>query len=232
MTRTVVVAGVGPGLGESIVRKFAAEGCSVGMFARSAEFLDELEADLDDEGHGVLAVPTDITDPGAVEAGFEAVREASGPIDTLVNHASAGAWRGLTDISPEAFEEAWRVSAQGALLCSQEAAEDMLAEDGGTILFTGATSAIRGREGAVDFSSAKFAVRGLAESMARELGPQGIHVCHIVIDGGIRPPNRDVDDPEAFLDPDAIAESYWHLTQQDRSAWTLELDLRPHVEDF
>ena len=91
MTRTVVVAGVGPGLGESIVRKFAAEGCSVGMFARSAEFLDELEADLDDEGHGVLAVPTDITDPGAVEAGFEAVREASGPIDTLVNprHAPA-----------------------------------------------------------------------------------------------------------------------------------------------
>ena len=104
--------------------------------------------------------------------------------------------------------------------------------EGGTILFTGATSSVRGRGGAAAFSSAKFAVRGLAESMAREFGPQGVHVAHVVIDGGIRPPGRDVSDPEAYLDPDAIADSYWHLVQQDRSAWTLELDLRPHVEEF
>jgi NAD(P)-dependent dehydrogenase (short-subunit alcohol dehydrogenase family) len=232
MARTVVVAGVGPGLGESIVRKFATEECAVGMFARSAEYLEGLEADLAEEGYETLAVPTDITDPEAVEAGFDEVRDTFGPVDTLINHASGGAWKGLNDISPEAFEEAWRISAHGALLCSQEAVEDMLAADGGTVLFTGATSAIRGREGAVGFSSAKFAVRGLAESMARELGPQGVHVAHVVIDGGIRPPDREVENEEEFLDPDAIAESYWHLAEQDRSAWTLELDLRPHVEEF
>ncbi|PSP73222.1 short-chain dehydrogenase [Halobacteriales archaeon QS_3_64_16] len=247
MAQTVVVAGVGPGLGASLVRKFAAEGCSVGMFARSAEYLKELESDLQGEAGEVLSVPTDITDPDAVSEGFEAVRNAFDPVDTLINHASGGAWSGLTDISPEGFEEAWRVSAYGALLCSQEAAEDMLADgaggggadeadeasDGrGTILFTGATSALRGREGALGFSAAKFAVRGMAESMARELGPQGIHVAHAVIDGGILPPNRDVESPEEYLEPGAIADSYWHLTQQDPSAWTLELDVRPHVEEF
>lgn len=232
MTRTVVVAGVGSGLGESLVRKFAAEGCNVGMFARSAEYLADLETELDDEGHEILAVPTDITDPAQVESGFREVRDAFGSIDTLVNHASAAAWKGLEDISPEAFERAWRVSAYGALLCSQEAVGDMLANDGGTILFTGATSAIRGRDGAVGFSSAKFAVRGMAESMARELGPRGIHVCHVVIDGGIRPPDREVEEPDEYLAADAIADSYWHLVEQDPSAWTLELDLRPHVEDF
>jgi NAD(P)-dependent dehydrogenase (short-subunit alcohol dehydrogenase family) len=108
----------------------------------------------------------------------------------------------------------------------------MLAGDGGTVIFTGATSSVRGRDGALGFSSAKFAVRGMAESMARELGPEGIHVAHIVLDGGILPPDRDVENPEEYLDPDAIAESYWHLVEQDESAWTLELDLRPHVEEF
>jgi NAD(P)-dependent dehydrogenase (short-subunit alcohol dehydrogenase family) len=103
---------------------------------------------------------------------------------------------------------------------------------GGTVIFTGATTSIRGREGAVGFSAAKFAARGLAESMARELGPEGIHVAHAVLDGGILPPSDDVDTPEAYLDPDAIADSYWNLVEQDRSAWTLELDLRPHVEEF
>jgi len=103
--------------------------------------------------------------------------------------------------------------------------------DGGTIVFTGATSAVRGRGGgALAFSAAKFAVRGMAESMARELGPEGIHVAHVVIDGGILPPDADRPD-EAFLDPDAIADAYWQLVEQDRSAWTLELDLRPHVEE-
>ncbi|WP_339103316.1 SDR family NAD(P)-dependent oxidoreductase [Haloterrigena salinisoli] len=229
MTRTAVIAGVGPGLGASLARKFVAEGCQVGLFARSAEYLEELADDLGDDA---VAVPTDVTDPEQVEAGFREVRDAFGPVDVLVNHASGGAWQGLREISPDAFEQAWRVSAYGALLCSQAAVDDMLAEDGGTIIFTGATSAVRGREGAIGFSAAKFAVRGTAESMARELGPEGIHVAHVVIDGGIRPPNVDDSDAATSLDPDAIADSYWHLVTQDRSSWTLELDLRPHVEEF
>ena len=232
MTRTAVIAGVGPGLGESIAQRFIEEGCQVGLFARSESYLEELSAEL---GENALAVTADITEPAAVEAGFETVRSAFGTIDVLVNHASGGAWKGVRDISPSAFEEAWRVSAYGGLVCSQAAVPDMLNGGGGTIIFTGATSAVRGRDGAVGFSAAKFAVRGMAESMARELGPEGIHVAHVVIDGQILPPGGTTEadrDEEEFLDPDAIADSYWYLVTQDRSSWTLELDLRPHVESF
>ncbi|EMA42782.1 SDR family NAD(P)-dependent oxidoreductase [Halococcus saccharolyticus] len=232
MTRTVVIAGVGSGLGASIARKFASEGCDVGLFARSGEFIESLADELDETPGDALAVPTDITDPEAVEAGFETVREAFGPVDVLVNHASGGAWKGLQDLSTEEFDQALAVGARGGFLCSQEAVEDMLDEDGGTVIFTGATSSVRGNDGALAFSAGKFAVRGMAESMARDLGPEGIHVAHVVIDGGIRPPEREVGSPEEYLDPDAIAESYWHLVEQERSAWTLELDLRPHVEEF
>ena len=233
MPHTAVIAGVGPGLGESLARKFVDEHCAVGLFARSAAYLEDLAADLGDDA---LAVPTDITDPAQVDAGFEQVREVFGPVDVLVNHASGGAWKGLGEISPEEFEQAWRVSAMGALLCSQEAVEDMLEGGGGTIIFTGATSAVRGRDGALGFSAAKFAVRGMAESVARELGSEGIHVAHVVIDGQIATPRVRETDPdrgeESFLDPEAIAETYWHLVTQDRSSWTLELDVRPHVEEF
>ncbi len=233
MSRTAVVAGVGPGLGASLARTFVDEGCRVGLFARSADYLGELADEL---GEDALAVPTDITDPESVADGFAAVREAFGPVDVLVNNASGGAWKGLRDISPEAFERAWRVSAYGALLCSREAVDDMLAADGGTVIFTGATSAVRGRERALGFSAAKFAVRGMAESMARELGPEGVHVAHVVIDGQIDNPRTreayDGRDEETFLDPDAIADTYWHLVTQDESSWTLELDVRPHVEEF
>ncbi|MFC4437963.1 MULTISPECIES: SDR family NAD(P)-dependent oxidoreductase [Natrialbaceae] len=233
MARTAVIAGVGPGLGESIARTFVDENCRVGLFARSADYLEELADDL---GEDAVAVPTDVTDPEQVEAGFRTVRDAFGTVDVLVNHASGGAWKGIRGLSPDEFERAWRVSAYGGLLCSQAAVEDMLAEDGGTVVFTGATSSVRGRDGALGFSSAKFAVRGMAESMARDLGPDGIHVAHVVIDGqigssGSRGGASDHDDTE-LLDPDAIADSYWHLVTQDRSAWTLELDVRPHVEDF
>ena len=234
MTHTVVVAGVGPGLGESLARRFADEGCRVALLARTASYVEGLAADL---GERALAVPTDLTIPAEIETAFETVREVFGPVDVLINHASGGSWKGARDLSLEEFEHAWQVGARAGLQCSQEALDDMLGDgenegEGGTILFTGATSSVRGRGGAAAFSSAKFAVRGLAESMAREFGPQGVHVAHVVIDGGIRPPGRDVSDPEAYLDPDAIADSYWHLVQQDRSAWTLELDLRPHVEEF
>ncbi len=231
MVRTVVIAGVGPGLGASIARKFAAEGCAVGLFARSSEFIENLADELNQDGDA-LAVPTDITDPEAVAAGFEEVREAFGSIDVLVNHASGGAWKRLMDLSAEEFEQAIAVGTHGGFLCSQEAVSDMLDNDGGTVIFTGATSAVRGNEGALAFSAAKFAVRGMAESMARDLGPKGIHVAHVVIDGGIRPPNREVENPEDYLNPDTIAESYWHLVEQEKSAWTLELDLRPHIEEF
>ncbi len=250
--RTAVIAGVGPGLGESLARKFVGEDCRVGLFARSADYLDELATALND-AHGLetaaerpervaLAVPTDLTVPAEIREGFAAVREAFGPVDVLVNHASAAAWDGLRDQDPADFRRALAVGPEAALHCSQAAVADMLDEDrpaeerGGTVLFSGATTSVRGREGAVGFSAAKFACRGMAESMARELGPEGIHVAHVVIDGQILTPaaRERMGDrgEETYLDPDAIAASYWHLVEQDRSSWTLELDLRPHVEEF
>lgn len=237
MARTVVVAGVGPGLGTAVARRFAREGCRVALFARSESYIEGLAADLDATAGEGLAVPVDLADPDAIDDAFGTVREAFGPVDALVNNASAATWEGLREIGLDDLDRALAVGVRGAVRCAQHAVADMLdGHDGegtaGTVVFTGATSAVRGREGAVGFSAAKFAARGVAESMARELGPEGVHVAHVVIDGGIRPPDREVDDPEAYLDPTAIADSYWHLVEQDPSAWTLELDLRPHVEEF
>ena len=232
---TAVIAGVGPGLGESVARRFAAEGCDIGLLARSGDYLEELAADLSTDAVGVA---TDLCDSADVATAFDRVRDELGPIDVLVNHASAASWTGIRDTSLDAFDRAYEVGPRADFLCSQAAVRDMLDEDrpaderGGTIVFTGATTSMRGREGAVGFSMAKFGSRGLAESMARELGPEGVHVAHVVIDGGILGPDVETDTPEEYLDPEAIADSYWHLVQQDRSAWTLELDLRPHVEQF
>jgi NAD(P)-dependent dehydrogenase (short-subunit alcohol dehydrogenase family) len=232
MPRTAVVAGVGPGLGASVARRFAAEGLQVGLLARTEPPLEELAADLSAGPGEGLAVPADLSDPGDVAAAFETVRDAYGPVDALVYNASGASWSGLLDASLESFERALDVGVTGAFCCAREAVGDMVERGEGTVIFTGATSAVRGRDGAVGFSAAKFGARGLAESMAREFGPRGVHVAHVVVDGSIRHPDDHIEHPERHLDPDAIADSYWTLLEQDRSAWTLELDLRPHVERF
>lgn len=232
MARTAVIAGVGPGLGEAVARRFAHEGLDVALFARTADRIESLANALNrTDGRG-LAVPTDLADPGDVEAGFAAVRAELGPVDILVYNASAAPWAGLAEIELGDLDRALDVGVRGFVDCAKRAATDMRGRSGGTVILTGATTSVRGREGAVGFSAAKFGARGVAESMARELGPEGIHVAHVVLDGGIRPPDEDVSDPEAYLDPDAIADTYWDLVEQDRAAWTLELDLRPHVEEF
>ncbi len=236
MTKTALVAGVGSGLGESLVRKLAQEGCRVAMFARSAEYLAGLENSLKAQGHEALAVPTDLTDKEKVADGFKKVRENLGPIDILIYHAGAAQWSGLIDTTAEQFEQAWKVIAYGGFLCAQEAVGDMLAQGGGAILFTGATSGLRGSARALAFSSAKFALRGLADSLARELWPKNIHVAHIVIDGWIDSkavrerlaPSAD----EPVLNPNSIAQNYWNLIMQEKSAWTFEIEQRPHKEEF
>jgi NAD(P)-dependent dehydrogenase (short-subunit alcohol dehydrogenase family) len=218
MTRTAVIAGVGPGLGESLARTFAAEGCRVALFARSAEYVEALADDLPEPGEG-LAVPTDLTDVEAVRSGFDAVRDAFGPVDVVINHASAASWTGLMDTSVAEFERSWAVNGRGAFVCTQEAVGDMLETGGGTVVFTGATSAVRSLGGAIGFTAAKFAARGMAMDVAQEFGPEGIHVAHVVIDGQIDSPDvreRDPDrDEETLLDPDEIAETYWHLVERD-----------------
>ncbi len=184
---TVVIAGVGPGLGASLAWTFAAEGCAVALFARSPDYIGDLEAELQESGYDALAVPTDVSDPDAVEEAFEQVRTTLGPVDTLVFNASAAPWKGLTSITDAEFDHALGVNVRGALSCAREAVADMLDGSGGTVIFTGATTATRGRKGALGFSAAKFAARGMAESMAREVGPEGIHVAHVVSEAA-KPP--------------------------------------------
>jgi NAD(P)-dependent dehydrogenase (short-subunit alcohol dehydrogenase family) len=234
--QVAVIAGVGPGLGASLARKLAKEGCPVALLARSPGFIDTLADELRRRGTEVLAIPTDINEVNQVAATFQRIREQLGSVDLLINNASAGGPFGqpFVEIPPESFIHGWRVGVLGAFLCSQAVVPDMLRKGSGSILFTGATSSVRGA--AITFSSAKFGMRGLAQSLARELWPKGIHVAHIVIDGVIR--EREIElggeDPigEPLMNPAAIAEVYWDLVKQDRSAWSLELDLRPHREKF
>lgn len=236
MSQTAVITGVGSGLGAALVRKCVKEGCQVGMFARSGDYLTQLAAEVKGQPGSALSVPTDITDPRQVKKSFQLVREKFGPIDILINHAGNATWGGVQDINPEHFSQAWRVGPYASFLCTQEVVPDMVKKGKGAILFSGATSSVRGRGGAVAFSSAKFGVRGLAESLARELWPKGIHVAHVVIDGAIdtpwaRPGSASAPE-EPLLNPETMAEAYWNLITQDKQAWTLEIDLRPFNEDF
>jgi NAD(P)-dependent dehydrogenase (short-subunit alcohol dehydrogenase family) len=227
-----VVAGVGPGLGASLARRFAKEGCRVALLARSESFLETLSDELRGKGTDTLAVQMDISEADQVAAAFRRIREQFGSVDLLVNNASAGGPFGqpFVEITPESFIRGWRVGVLGAFFCSHAVVPDMLKKGTGCILFTGATSSVRGA--AITFSSAKFGMRGLAQALARELWSKGIHVAHIVIDGGIRGDEFGAETEDPLMNPAAIAEAYWGLVKQDRSAWSLELDLRPHREKF
>ncbi len=231
--RVAVVAGVGPGLGAALVRKLVQEGYRVGMFARSPGFIGELADEL---GASTLAIPTDVSNAKEVAAGFRQVRQQMGPVEILIAHASGSVGEGLMKTTAKQFEQSWRVAVLGAFLCAREAVPDMVKRRAGAIIFTGATSSVRGRGGAVAFSSAKFAVRGLAQSLAVELWPKGIHVAHVIIDGVIDTPKvrktYKLSAKEPLLKPEAIADSYWNLVQQERSGWSLEIDLRPSKEAF
>lgn len=236
MPQTAVIAGVGPGLGAAIARKFANEGCNLALLSRSSPYIINLSNRLETSDISVVPIPTDITEATQVEASFDQIREELGAPDILVNHAGNAAWGNLSELTPEAFENAWRVCTLGAFLCIKQVVPDMIEKGNGTILFSGATSAVRGRAGAIAFSSAKYAMRGLASSLAREVGPQGIHVAHVIIDGVINTPNLreryQLEEGEPLLEPDAIADTYWALVQQERSAWSFEVDVRPHNEEF
>ena len=160
MDKTAIISGVGPGLGASLARKFAKEGWAVGLLARSSDYIESLAQELNEHGANALAISTDITQSNQVADCFAKIRKQLGSVDVLVNHAGNAVWKTFTDLTPQEFEQSWRVCALGSFLCSQHAVPDMLARGSGTILFTGATSAIRGRGAASAFSSAKFAVRG------------------------------------------------------------------------
>ena len=227
-----VVTGVGPGTGAALVRRFAREGHRVAMLARSPEFLGELERELPT----AKAFPTDVADPAAVAATFARVRAELGPVGILLHNAGNAVFGDFLGINAESFEQSWRVNALGLLLCGQEAARDMIAAGSGAIVVTGATAALRGGANFAAFAPAKAAQRSLAQSMARLLGPKGVHVAYVVVDGVIDMPTTRrflADRPDDFfLRPDAIAETVLALVRQDRSAWTFELDVRPFGEKW
>jgi NAD(P)-dependent dehydrogenase (short-subunit alcohol dehydrogenase family) len=225
------ITGVGPGLGAALARRFAHGGFAIGLVARHADFIEQLAREISGSGGKAIGVVADVSRPGEVQSAVRRVRAELGKINLLLHNASASSGHGLLGTTPEEFERAGRIATLGGFVAARETAPDMFGAGAGAMLFTGATSSVRGG-GWLAFSSAKFALRGLAQSLARELWPQGVHVAHVVVDGSIgrageaSPPNE----PE--LDPDRMADAYWHLAGQDRSAWTLELDLRPNGEKF
>jgi NAD(P)-dependent dehydrogenase (short-subunit alcohol dehydrogenase family) len=230
--RVCVITGVGPGNGASFTRKFASAGYKVAMLARSPERLKEYETAIP----GTTGYPTDVGDQEQVAETFTRVRNELGPVNVLLHNAGSGLFGDFLNTSPDMFEESWRTNTLALLLCGQEAARDMLDAGSGTIVVTGATAALRGGANFAAFSPAKAAQRMLAQSMARLLGPKGIHVAYVIVDGAIDMPRvreflKDRPD-EFFLKPDAIADTVYHLAHQDRSAWTFEVDLRPFGENW
>jgi len=227
-----IVVGVGAGLGAALCRRFVEAGLLVAAAARDKERLTALAKEV-----GAHPYPADTTDEGAVRQLFAAVQRDLGDPSLVVYNASAFLPKAVVDTEPAEFERCWRVGCFGGFLVGRAAARVMLPKQRGTILFTGATAALRGGANFVNLAVGKFGLRALAQSMARELGPKGIHVAHIVIDGMIAAEHRSgrgksERGPDALLDDDAIAETYWQLHLQPRSAWTLETDLRPWVEKF
>jgi NAD(P)-dependent dehydrogenase (short-subunit alcohol dehydrogenase family) len=233
MARPVcVVTGVGPGTGVALARRFATGGYAVAMMARSADALAEFARGTP----GTHAFPADVGDPASVTAAMARVRDELGAPTVLVHNAGNAVFGSVLDVTEAAFEAAWRVNTLGLFLTARAVLPDMVAAGKGAILVTGATAAWRGGAAFAAFASAKAAQRVLAQSMARSLGPRGVHVAYVVIDGVIDMPRTRAffkDKPDTFfLRPDAIADTFFYVAGQDRSAWTFEVDLRPFGENW
>jgi NAD(P)-dependent dehydrogenase (short-subunit alcohol dehydrogenase family) len=224
-----LIVGAGRGLSASLARACAKRGMKVAVAARDTGKLAALVAETD-----AKAYACDASQPPAVQALFRAVEADLGVPAFVVYNASARARGPFVELDPAGVAKALEVSAYGGFLVAQEAAKRMLPLGRGSILFTGASASVKGYAQSAPFAMGKFALRGLAQSMARELAPKGIHVAHFVIDGGIRQPGeaRAERGPDGFLDPDAIAQTYLQIHDQPRSAWTWEVELRPWTETF
>lgn len=224
-----LIVGAGEGLSASLARLFAREGIRVALASRSIEKLGALCSETKARAYACNAA-----DPDEVERLFGLVEREIGTPDLVVYNASARARGPLVDLVPADVAQAIAVSAFGGFLVAQQAAKRMVPNKHGAILFTGASASVKGYAQSASFAMGKFALRGLAQSMARELSPQGIHIAHFVIDGGIRSARRAElpDQPDSLLDPDAIAQSYVDVLNQPRSAWSWEIELRPWVEKF
>jgi len=235
-----LVVGVGEGLGYALGKRFAAAGFKVALAARNAERVERLAEAIIEGGGQALALPTDARDEREVMELFDALENEHGPVQVTVFNAGAMYRSPIAEMPADMFEEVWRAGCYAGFLVGREAARRMAPRASGTILFTGATASLRGGAQFAAFAAAKHGLRAVAQSMARELGPKGVHVAHVVIDGMIdtqaarqRYPERAATlGDDGMLAPDAIAETFYRIHTQSRSAWTFETDLRPWAERF
>ncbi len=240
--KSAVIAGVGhaSGVGAAVARRFAKEGFRVTVLGRNAEKLETAEASLRKISEKISVVVGDVTDERVVADVVAGADTPDAPLDVAIFNAGGNWPKRYLDMDGDFLESMWRVNALAGLFFSQAAIRAMLPRGRGTIIFTGATGSLRGRAGFAGFASSKAALRMLAQSCAREFGPQGLHVAHVVIDGAIdgdrintlMPQLKPSRGEAGLLDPDAIAENYWNLYRQERSAWTHELDVRPWSENW
>jgi NAD(P)-dependent dehydrogenase (short-subunit alcohol dehydrogenase family) len=227
--RSALIVGTGPGISASLARRLAGFGVKIALAARNVQKLDALIQDT-----GAQAFAADAANPESVASLFGQVRDRIGDPEIVVYNAGARIQGPLAELDPEAVQKAIAITAFGGFLVTQQAAKRMVPLGRGAILLTGATASIKGFAHSASFAMGKFALRGLAQSAARELAPRGIHVAHFIIDGGVRAAHRadPTDKPDSTLDPDAIAQSYVDVLRQPRSAWSHEIELRPWVERF
>ncbi len=225
-----VVIGVGPGNGAAFARLFSSEGYQVALLARSIEFTSELQKEIVDS----QAYICDVASETSVNNTFEAIRNNMGEVDTLIFNPGAGVWKSVEEITIDEFEQSWRVNALGALLVSRQVIPAMKSNKRGNIIFIGATASRRGGAKTAAFAPAKAAQRSLAESMARHLGPSGVHVATIIVDGVVDTPSTRQMMPnkpdDYFIQPDQLAEVAFNLTQQKPSTWSSEIEVRPFGE--
>ena len=229
MTKPVcAIVGIGPGNGAAFARQFDSEGHAVALLSRSTGYSSELAAELQD----AKAYACDASDPKAIAKAFAAVEADLGQVDVLIYNAGSGSWKNVEEITAEEFELGWRINTLGALVCSQQVIPGMKKKKAGSIIFVGATASLRGVPMTAGFAPAKAAQRILAQSMAKHLWPQGIHVALMIIDGGIRPPDKPESDSGEMLEPADIAALARFLTTQPKSAWSFEVDARPMKEKW
>ena len=229
MSETALIVGAGSGLSASLARLFHKEGMQVALAARQTDKLDALCAETD-----AKAYACDASSLQDVEKLFSALDTDFGSIDTVVYNPSARVRGPFIELDPAEVHRAINITAYGAFLVAQAALKRMSEKKKGNVLFTGASAGVKGYPQSASFAMGKVAMRGLAQSLAREFHPQGIHIAHFVIDGGIRSDRRQepADRPDSFLDPDAIADTYLHIMRQPRNSWSWEIELRPFVENF
>jgi NAD(P)-dependent dehydrogenase (short-subunit alcohol dehydrogenase family) len=238
--RAIVVVGAGDATGGALARRFAREGYVACVVRREASRLAPLVDEIEATGGHARAFGVDARDEEAVVAMFDTIEREVAPIEVAVFNIGANVRFPIAETTSRVFRKVWELACYGGFLTGREAAKRMLLRGRGTIIFTGATASVRGGNGFAAFASAKHGLRALAQSMARELGPLGIHVAHTVIDGAIDTPwiaqnfpeRHALKDRDGILNPNHIADAYWQLHSQPRSAWTQELDLRPWIEPF